>query len=77
MSILVFEHCAAENTAVLGAVLQAHGRLLRVVKPYIGEPVPENLDGVDGVVSMGGPKRGPSGSAPLDGSGDAVVEAGS
>jgi len=55
MSVLVFEHCAAEDTAILGATLQAYGQPLRVIKPYTGQPIPANLEGVSGLITMGGP----------------------
>lgn len=55
MAIVVFEHHAMETSARLGQVLRDHGHRLRVVRLYAGDPVPADLDDVDGVVSMGGP----------------------
>ena len=40
---------------MLGAMLQNHGHKLRPVALYDGESVPADLDGVDGILSMGGP----------------------
>ncbi len=40
---------------MLGGVLQAQGHKLQPIRLYDGEPVPADLDNVDGVVSMGGP----------------------
>lgn len=55
MSLLVFEHAPSENTAVLGTTLQGQGHQLRVIRLYAGDPIPPDLDDVDGVISMGGP----------------------
>ncbi len=55
MSLVVFQHIRFENVAVLGSVLQGYGHRLRTIRLYAGEPVPVDLDDVDGVISMGGP----------------------
>ena len=55
MAIVVFEHHAMETSARLGQVLRDHGHRLRVVRLYADDPVPADLDDIDGVVSMGGP----------------------
>ena len=54
MSIVVFQHEPHESPALLGAALTNHGHRLRIIKLFAGEPVPVDLDDVDGVVSMGG-----------------------
>jgi GMP synthase-like glutamine amidotransferase len=54
MSLLVFQHQASEPPAVIGSVLRDHGHALRVVELHAGQPVPVDLDGVDGILSMGG-----------------------
>jgi GMP synthase (glutamine-hydrolysing) len=55
MSLLVFQHVAHESPAALATVLQRHGHRLRVIRLDLGDSVPEDLDDVDGVISMGGP----------------------
>jgi len=55
MAIIVFEHHAMETSARLGQVLRDHGHRLRTIRLYAGDPVPADLDDIDGVVSMGGP----------------------
>ena len=55
MAILVFEHVPAEPTYRLGQTLLAQNHELRIVRHYAGDRVPVDLDGVDGVISMGGP----------------------
>ena len=55
MAIIVFEHHAMETSARLGQTLRDHGHQLRVIRLYAGDPVPVDLDDVDGIVSMGGP----------------------
>jgi GMP synthase (glutamine-hydrolysing) len=54
MSLLVFQHERNEPPAVLGSILRDHGHRLRVVELFAGQPVPPDLDDVDGIVSMGG-----------------------
>ncbi|WP_428388326.1 type 1 glutamine amidotransferase [Mucisphaera sp.] len=55
MAIVVFEHHELETACRLGEILRDHGHRLRVVQLHAGQPIPEDLDDVDGVVSMGGP----------------------
>lgn len=55
MAILTFQHHPAEPTCRLGEALQDVGHRLRVIELYNGEPLPVDLDDVDGVISMGGP----------------------
>jgi GMP synthase (glutamine-hydrolysing) len=54
MSLLVFQHDRTEPPAVLGSILRDHGHRLRVVELFDGQPLPPDLDDVDGIVSMGG-----------------------
>lgn len=55
MAIIVFEHHPLETPARLGDALRDHGHRLKVIELYENDPVPPDLDDVDGVVSMGGP----------------------
>ena len=55
MAVVVFLHHAQEGACLLGAVLRDRGRRLEFVHLYRGQPVPGDLDEVEGVVSMGGP----------------------
>jgi len=57
MSILVFEHHAVETSARLGQVLRDDGHKLDVRRVYAGDALPNDLDGVDGLVAMGGPQN--------------------
>jgi GMP synthase-like glutamine amidotransferase len=54
MSLIVFQHHPGEGASLIGAVMQNHGHRLRHVYLYDGQPVPSDLDEVDGVISMGG-----------------------
>jgi GMP synthase (glutamine-hydrolysing) len=54
MSLLVFQHERHEPPAVLGSILRNQGHRLRVIELFAGQPVPPDLDDVDGIVSMGG-----------------------
>ncbi len=54
MAIVVLQHGASTGALRLGATLRDHGHRLRVVALHEGEPVPADLDDVDGVVTTGG-----------------------
>lgn len=54
MAIVIFEHHPLETSARLGAALQDHGHRLRIVRPFADQPLPPDLDDVDGLVIMGG-----------------------
>lgn len=56
MPILVIEHDARDTASVLGRALSHHGLRLRTLRLHANEAVPTDLDGVDGVVSLGGPQ---------------------
>ncbi len=55
MSLVVFQHDGDEDAAVLGRILQEHGHTLRTIELFARQPMPADLDDVDGVISMGGP----------------------
>lgn len=55
MAIIVFQHDPLEHAGRLGEVLRDEGHRLEIVELYDGDPVPVDLDNVDGVISMGGP----------------------
>lgn len=56
MAILVFEHSSRSGILRLGKTLRDHSHRLRIVKLHEGDPVPPDLDDVDGIVSCGGPQ---------------------
>ena len=55
MAIVLFEHYAYDKPARVGDILRDVGHQLRVIKLHEGEPVPVDLDDIDGIVSLGGP----------------------
>ena len=55
MSLLVFQHAPDQTPSQLGAVLRNAGHRLRVIEPTRGERVPGDLDGLDGILALGGP----------------------
>lgn len=55
MSLLVFEHHPDETSGRLGEICRAFGHRLDVRRMYQGDAAPNDLNGVDGVISMGGP----------------------
>lgn len=63
MGLVVFQHHRDETAGVLGTILQAHGHRLHTVELFnadadgdsVPADFPTDLDGVDGLVAMGGP----------------------
>ena len=53
--VLVFRHIACEGPGYLGDFLAARGVPFRVIAVDAGEPVPDRIDGIGGLVFMGGP----------------------
>lgn len=56
MALVVFQHHELEVPGRLGHLLVELGHRLDVVELFAGEPVPPDLDNVDGVISLGGPQ---------------------
>ncbi|HMJ78625.1 MAG TPA: type 1 glutamine amidotransferase [Iamia sp.] len=52
---LVVQHLEPEGPVLIGEALHAAGVEVVVVRPDRGEPVPASVDGLDGLVVMGGP----------------------
>ena len=48
-------HVACEQLGMLAAALQAAKLEVRSIQAHAGEPVPVTLDGIDGLIVMGGP----------------------
>lgn len=57
MAILIFQHSDLSTPGRLGLTLRDHGLSTRIVRPDRGEPIPPDLDNVDGIVSLGGPQN--------------------
>ncbi|MDR7416014.1 MAG: type 1 glutamine amidotransferase [Armatimonadota bacterium] len=53
--VLVIQHAEVEPPGLIGEILQTRGHTLRILRPFAGEPVPESLREVAGLVLMGGP----------------------
>jgi GMP synthase-like glutamine amidotransferase len=60
MAIVIFEHSELSAADRLAVTLRDFGHRLHVVRLHRGDHVPVDLDGVDGLVSCGGPQ------SPLD-----------
>ncbi len=56
MPLIVFQHSDSARPGRLGATLRDHGLLLTILRPDRGDEIPPDLDGVDGVISLGGPQ---------------------
>lgn len=57
MAILVFEHHPADAPARIGQTLRDDGHVLDIRRIHAGDDLPGDLDGVDGLVVMGGPQN--------------------
>jgi GMP synthase (glutamine-hydrolysing) len=55
MSLIVLMHHPDEGPALLGAALVDVGHELQHVELFAGATLPTSLDGVEGIISMGGP----------------------
>ncbi|MBT4530970.1 MAG: type 1 glutamine amidotransferase [Phycisphaerae bacterium] len=56
MPILIIEHSNLTGSERLGTRLREDGHKLQIIRVYLGEQLPENLDEIDGVISCGGPQ---------------------
>jgi GMP synthase (glutamine-hydrolysing) len=56
MAILVLEHSSRSGIQRFGRILRDYSHRLRIVKLHEGDPLPPDLDDVDGIVSCGGPQ---------------------
>jgi GMP synthase (glutamine-hydrolysing) len=52
--VLVVQHEPSENLGALAPALAAAGLEQRVVRPFLGEPIPQSLAGARGLVVLGG-----------------------
>ena len=57
MALLITEHDPLDTAQRLSATLRDHGHKLQIVHPHAGDPLPPDLDNIDGIVAMGGPQR--------------------
>jgi GMP synthase-like glutamine amidotransferase len=56
MAIIVLQHSDHCKPGRVGLTLRDHAFRLEIIRPDKGEPIPADLDDVDGVVSLGGPQ---------------------
>ena len=56
MAILIIEHSERTGSDRLGMKLRNDGHLLKVVRVHLGEKLPTDLRGLDGIISCGGPQ---------------------
>ncbi|MDG2424817.1 MAG: type 1 glutamine amidotransferase [Phycisphaerales bacterium] len=55
MSILVLEHSDRCRCGRLASALRDHGHVLDIRRLNDGDSIPEDLEGIDGIISAGGP----------------------
>jgi GMP synthase (glutamine-hydrolysing) len=55
MNALIIVHVESEGPGTLGAFLESSGAGVRLARVYTGERLPENIDGLNAIISMGGP----------------------
>jgi GMP synthase-like glutamine amidotransferase len=56
MHVLVVRNHADEGPVILGERVAAAGAELRTVRPVVGEPLPASIDGLAGMIVLGGPQ---------------------
>ena len=56
MAILVIQHSKISDPGLLGDSLRSHGQRVRIVRVDLGQPLPNDLDDVHGLISLGGPQ---------------------
>ncbi|UCD76711.1 MAG: type 1 glutamine amidotransferase [Phycisphaerales bacterium] len=56
MAVIILEHSPRTGALRLGETLRNYGQSLRVVALHEGDPVPDDLVEVDGIISAGGPQ---------------------
>ena len=64
MAILVFEHSSRTGVQRLGAKLRHYGHRLRYVRRHLDEPIPADLDDIDGIICCGGTQSANDDSLP-------------
>ena len=52
---MIFQHVAEEGPGLIEDVLKKRGEPYRIIRSYEGDPVPREMEGVCGLVVMGGP----------------------
>jgi len=55
MSVLIIVHVESEGPGTLGSFLDSSGITVHLASVYSGERLPENIDGLQAIISMGGP----------------------
>ncbi len=55
MTVLIIVHVESEGPGTLGSFLDSSGVTVRLARVYSGERLPENIDGLQAIISMGGP----------------------
>lgn len=63
MPIIVIQHNERNRPGRLGMTLRDHGFDQRIIRVDLAEPLPQDFDDVDGVISMGGPQQVDEGHA--------------
>ncbi|MDA1026397.1 MAG: type 1 glutamine amidotransferase [Planctomycetota bacterium] len=54
MPIIVIQHSETSSAAIIGDAIVRHGLRIRTIRVAAGEALPSDLDGIDGIISMGG-----------------------
>ena len=55
MTVLIIVHVESEGPGTLGAFLESSGANVSLARVYAGERLPENIDNLGAIISMGGP----------------------
>lgn len=55
MNVCAIQHVACESPGLIADTLHSEGIRVQTICPFLNDPIPRSLDGVDGLVVMGGP----------------------
>ena len=56
MALLVIEHSSETGIQRFGPVLTSYGHRLRIVRGDQRQSLPATIDGIDGIITCGGPQ---------------------
>jgi len=56
MAIVIFQHSEFSAAGRLGRILRDHGHRLDIRRLHRGDPLPADLDNIDGIITCGGPQ---------------------
>ncbi len=56
MPTLIIQHCGDSPPGNVLTILRSYGHSIQTIRTDLGDPIPENLDNLDAIISCGGPQ---------------------